>query len=255
MDCNIRAYSIFEQGKYRNNQEDCIYPTIDKITDQDRLFILCDGMGGHECGEIASSIVCDTMSKFINEYSFHGTLFSDSVIEMAVNKALDALDSQDNGAEKKMGTTMVLLKFHDNGATIAHIGDSRAYHIRPSKNGMSETRILFQTKDHSLVSELVRLGEMTEEEARHSKQMNIITRAMMPNLEKRPRADISHITDIQSGDYFYLCTDGMLDQMNNDNIRFIFSKSDASDIDKVKMLKGASLESRDNHSAHIIHIL
>ena len=255
MKFSIKAYAISEQGKYRSNQEDTIFPSEGKTSDSDRLFILCDGMGGHEKGEVASAAVCEAMSKYILSASKPEGEFSDDIIASAVEYALDVLDKLDDGSVKKMGTTMVLLKLHEGGATIAHIGDSRCYQIRPSKNGADATQIMFKTRDHSLVNDLIRLGEMTEEEARVSKQKNVITRAMMPHLDRRPKADIAHITDIQPDDYFYLCSDGMLDQMNDTNLKFIFSKSDASDLDKVNMLKGSSLESSDNHSAHIIHIL
>lgn len=75
---------------------------------------------------------------------------------------------------------MTFLKLHNDGATVAHMGDSRVYHIRPGKEG-ANTQILFVTEDHSLINDLIKTGELTKEEARHSKQRNVITRAMQPN--------------------------------------------------------------------------
>ncbi|MCQ2260698.1 MAG: protein phosphatase 2C domain-containing protein [Bacteroidales bacterium] len=254
MKYDLKAYSIWEQGRFRSNQEDNIFPELGKVTDNDRMFILCDGMGGHDNGEVASLAVCQTMSQYIQTHA-SGDSFSDEVLKEAVNAALDRLDMLDNGSASKMGTTMTFLQLHAQGATVAHIGDSRVYHIRPGKNGTEDTQILFVTEDHSLVNSLVKLGEMTPEEAKTSKQKNVITRAMMPNQERRVVADIAHLTDVREGDYFFMCSDGMLDQMDDDNLRFIFSKPGATDEEKVQMLKGSSLDSHDNHSAHIIHIV
>ena len=119
------------------------------------------------------------------------------------------------------------MKLHTEGATIAHIGDSRVYHIRPGKVA-NDTEIRFQTRDHSLVNDLIKIGELTPEEAKHSRQKNIITRAMQPCMERRPKADLYHTQDIQPGDYFMLCSDGMLEQMDDENIRFIFSDEGGS---------------------------
>lgn len=163
--------------------------------------MVCDGMGGHDAGEIASQTVCEAVSKSIlNDGHDEDGIFTKMDFIEALNSAYNALDEKDNGAEKKMGTTLALLKFHNDGVFIAHIGDSRVYHIRPGKTE-KETEILFMTEDHSLVNSLVKAGEMNREEARHSKQRNIITRAMQPGVD-RCEADITLITDIQPGDFF-----------------------------------------------------
>ena len=93
--------------------------------------------------------------------------------------------------------------------------------IRP-KTGKKED-IVFCTRDHSLVNDLIRVGELTPEEAKLSKQKNVITRAMQPNMERHPKADVYHTADIKKGDYFYMCSDGMLEQMEDENILFNFS--------------------------------
>ena len=149
---------------------------------------------------------------------------------------------------------MTFLKLHSHGCTIAHMGDSRVYHIRPGKNA-SDTRILFQTKDHSLVNDLIAIGELTEEEAKNSRQKNVITRAMQPHMEHRPKADVYHSADIQPGDYFYLCSDGMLENMENPQICYNFSEAAGTDEEKVHRLTQATSENRDNHTAIIVHIM
>lgn len=262
MKYTLEAYSIWEFGQRKDaaglpHQEDSLYPLFGRQSARDRLFILCDGMGGHEAGEVASATVCEAMSRAVLDGGRDAEgAFSDQDFADALAAAFDALDGKDNGAVKKMGTTMTFLKLHDAGATIAHMGDSRVYHIRPGKTG-NDTRILFVTEDHSLVNDLVKVGELTREEARTSRQKNIITRAMQPNMERRPRADVYHTADIRPGDYFYMCSDGMLEQAEMDDgtsLRNIFSEQGGPAEHKVEILRSVTKDNRDNHTAFIIHI-
>ncbi len=262
MKYKLKVYSIWEFGQRKDaegnpHQEDNLYPAFGKETEDDRTFILCDGMGGHDAGEVASATVCEAMSaSVLNRCRDAEGEFTDEDLQAAVAAAFDALDSKDNGAEKKMGTTMTFLKLHNEGVTIAHIGDSRVYHIRPGKTG-EETQILHETEDHSLVNDLVKIGELTREEARFSKQKNVITRAMQPKQERRPKADVYHTADIKPGDYFYMCSDGMLEQPEMENgqvLKNIFSAQGGTDERRIEILKGATEENRDNHTAFIIHV-
>lgn len=262
MKYKIKAYPIFEFGKRKDakgnpHQEDSIYPPLGSDASASNLFMVCDGMGGHEAGEVASRTVCDAISNSIlNDGHDSEGLFTNMDLLEALDNAYVALDKQDNGDEKKMGTTLALLKLHKDGATIAHIGDSRVYQIRPGKTE-KETEILFMTEDHSLVNSLVKAGEMTREEARHSKQRNIITRAMQPGVD-RSEADIALIKDIKRGDYFYLCSDGMLEQDEMEEgaaLKRIFSNEIPIPEEKIKILQGATANNSDNHSAYIIHII
>ena len=144
---------------------------------------------------------------------------------------------------------------HSKGATVAHIGDSRVYHIRPGDSDI-ETIILSKTEDHSLINDLIKIGELTKEEARHSSKRNVITRAMQPNID-RCKADIQHISDIKEGDYFYICSDGMLEQDEMENgaaLKRIFSNEVPNIKEKVSILKGATAENSDNHTAFIIEV-
>lgn len=239
------------------HQEDCIYPEYGKQKDSDRLFILCDGMGGHDAGEVASATVCDAMSrKILGDGNREDGVFTRELFDKAVDAAFKELDTKDNGAEKKMGTTMTLVKLHEEGAFMAHMGDSRIYHIRPGVNG-DDTKIIYESSDHSLVNDLVKVGELTRQEARNSKQKNVITRAMQPNLDNRPKSEIHETSDIRPGDYIYMCSDGMLEQADMEDgtsIRNVFSKAGGSDADKIKILRKVTEDNQDNHSAIIIHI-
>lgn len=252
MKFKIKAYNLQELGQ-RTNQEDSLFPALGKSTSDDRLFVLCDGMGGHEKGEVASATVCATLSRVILSAWHPGEVLSDELFLQALSAAYDALDAKDNGEERKMGTTLTFLCLHASGATVAHIGDSRIYQLRPaSKN--SPARIVFRTQDHSLVNDLVKIGEITEEEAKHHPQKNVITRAMQPCQEHRAKADIAHLTDILPGDYLYMCSDGMLEEASDENILNIITKPNATDEQKLEMLRNVTEENKDNHTAHLIHI-
>lgn len=263
MKYKLKVYSIWEYGQRvdsegKPHQEDSIFPAYGQQKETDRLFILCDGMGGHEAGEVASSTVCTAMSNSILESvpDIEGD-FCDDNLKKAIADAFNALDELPYGdvcGDKKMGTTMAFLKLHNKGCTIAHMGDSRVYHIRPGK-GREETRILFKTNDHSLVNDLIKVKELTPEEAKLSKQKNIITRAMQPRMERHPRPDIYHTVDIKKGDYFYMCSDGMLEQMEDEHILFNFSDATGDDENKVEILTQATSQNLDNHSAIIVHVL
>jgi protein phosphatase len=262
MEFKLKVYSIWEFGQRKDaegnpHQEDSLCPAYGAETANDRTFILCDGMGGHDAGEVASATVCDAMNQSIlNDGHDAEGVFTDDDFRQALTAAYDALDKKDSGAVKKMGTTMTFLKLHKEGATIAHIGDSRVYHIRPGKTE-HDTVILHRTEDHSLVNDLIKIGELTREEARHSKQKNVITRAMQPN-SGRPKADIYHTSDIKPGDYFYLCSDGMLEQDEMEDgtvLKRIFSGQVDSDEKRISILRGATDNNRDNHTAFVVHIL
>ena len=252
MKFEIKAYNLQELGQ-RQNQEDSLYPALGQSTNDDRLFILCDGMGGHEKGEVASATVCETMSKTLLSMWDPTQPLTDDMFQKALDAAYDALDAKDNGEERKMGTTMTFVCLHADGATVAHIGDSRIYQLRPAKDG-NPAQIVFRTQDHSLVNDLVRVGEITEEEAKHHQQKNVITRAMQPCQERRAKADITHLTDIQPGDYFYMCSDGMLEEATDENILNIITMPDKTDEEKLEMLRKVTEENKDNHTAHLIHI-
>lgn len=247
MQIQVSAKSIYELGQ-RSNQEDYIYPSGSELPSSSDLFILCDGMGGHEKGEVASETVCRTMSSYIESHPRKDGLFEEDDFQKALSAAYDGLDAEDTSSEKKMGTTLTFVKFHAGGCFIAHIGDSRIYHIRPATKS-----ILHVTRDHSLVNDLVSLGEMTQEEARTSKQRNVITRAMQPHQSRRAMAECRNLTDLQAGDYIYMCSDGMLEKNRDVDIVDILSRK-CSDEEKIEILKMETRDNQDNHSAFLIRI-
>lgn len=248
---DISYNTIYELGQ-RSGQEDCIYPAAGASDPGDGLFIVCDGMGGHDKGEVASQAVCKAMSEYVTAHAPADGSFSEEDFKAALSAAYDALDALDDGAVKKMGTTMTFLKFHKDGCLIAHIGDSRIYHIRPSQSRGKQ--ILHVTRDHSLVNDLVAIGELTPEEAKTSRQRNVITRAMQPKQERRTRADIRNIADVRPGDVFYMCTDGMLERADDADIAALLSSGRFTLAEKTAALVEQTKDNRDNHSALIVRV-
>ena len=232
--------SIHEIGQ-RENQEDSI------IQWNNRLFVLCDGMGGHEKGEVASQTVCLSLATWFDNNIKPDEPFCDDQLREAIEFAYTELDKYADDNPRQMGTTLTLLYIGSKGITAAHMGDSRIYHIRP------DVGVLYQSRDHSLVFDLFQAGEITYEQMATFPQKNIVTRAMTPGEDNRMRSDIIHITDIQPNDYFYMCSDGMMEKMTNNELLTLFS-ADMDDKMKVGQLKMATNQNFDNHTAWIIHI-
>ncbi len=244
-----KPLAIYELGK-RENQEDSIYPVIGKATADDRLFIVCDGMGGLEKGEVASQIICDSLSAFVNNYAPSDKPFSDDTFLDGLSAAYDELCNYSNfGTDSSMGTTLVFLYFHRHGCYAAHIGDSRYYHLRPSTR-----EILYRSKDHSLVTELYENGEISKDEMMTAEYKNVITRALIPGKGKLPSPEVVHIMDIQENDWFVLCTDGMTEKMTDSELLDIFCTPGATDKSIRQQLIYASSDNADNHSAYLIHV-
>lgn len=231
---------IHELGK-RSNQEDA-YAAADS------LFVLCDGMGGHQRGEVASRIVADTFVGCLADKVSNHAVLSDYDIGDAMQQTYRQIDTLDHGSTHRPGTTLTMLAFHRQGATAAYIGDSRIYHIRPSEN-----RMLYISADHSYVFDLFRIGEIGYDEIATHPRRNIITRAVMPGEEYREEPDIVHISDIRAGDYFYLCSDGMLEQMTDAELLQLLA-SNATDDDKRQQLIDATADNSDNHTAWLLRV-
>lgn len=247
----IRKPLCFTEIGKKDNQEDYLYPAI--ADTNTRVFIMCDGMGGHDNGEVASMTAGSTLGDYLSSC----TEIDLPTFEAGLAKAYDALDSIDTNSSKKPGTTMTCLCLNDDNYLVAHIGDSRIYHIRPSFFNKETKRggILYQSSDHSLVNDLLKAGELTEEEARDFPQKNIITRAMQPHLPKRYKADVYLFDNIQAGDYFFLCCDGILEQLSNDALCEILADKKLDDSQKLAKIKSiCDGNTRDNYTCWLIPI-
>lgn len=241
-------YGFTHIGKKPNN-EDALYPLPNEGTVTDTLFVVCDGVGGLDKGEVASATVVEAFTK---ELAHAPSPFSADQFNEALAKVYQKLDElEDPHAYKKMGTTLTLLKLHEGGAFMAHIGDSRIYHIRPE----AAHPILHCTSDHSLVNELFKAGMLTAEETINHPQRNVITRVVQPHQERPAAADIYETTDLQAGDYLFLCTDGVLEQLTDQQLVEILG-TQCSTVEKIRAIEAlCEGKTRDNWSACLVPIL
>lgn len=246
MKISIRnPFSLNETGQ-RENNEDSIFPKKNQATPDDNLFLVCDGVGGIEKGEIASSIVCNALSScapgnvpspVTEQYFLDAFYHAQEYIDHYITEHPDA---------HGMATTLTMLSLNESGASIMWCGDSRVYQLRKGK-------IIFRTSDHSYVGELVRNKVITEEEAAVHPQKNVITRAMQGQTAKPVKPEIVHLKDVKAGDQFFLCSDGILESLSNSAIETILSDNGHDTaIEKIEEL--CSVNSRDNYSCYLIRI-
>ena len=252
MKISIRKPIGYSQIGRKDQQEDAVWPLFSEVSSNNPCIVLCDGVGGSEHGEIASQ----TSSKVIGEYltkilkDIHAV--SDADLHEAVNLAYDELEKIDTEASDEgavsMATTLTCVCIHNDGILAAHMGDSRIYHVRPGQG------LLYQSADHSLVNTLLQAGEITLEEAKNFPRKNVITKAIQPHGKKRFKAEVQHLTDIQTGDYIFLCCDGVLEQLTNERLVEILSMK-CSDKEKLVLLEAESTDkTKDNYTAYLIPI-
>ena len=220
MDIKISVPQGFSEIGQKSNQEDTLFPDLYEVSENQRSFIVCDGMGGHENGEVASNCVAETIGRITSSAPLCTTDEMCELFEKALEEAynrLDALDKYDDG-ERKMGTTLAFLAICSNGLLSAHIGDSRIYQLRSGKG------VVFQTRDHSLVNELLASGDLDEKDAKNYVHKNVITRAIQPHQEYRAKASYNIISDVRKGDVFFLCSDGIVENIDNSELARLLLK-------------------------------
>lgn len=240
--------SLNEKGKRKNNQ-DSIYPFISANTAQQRLFMVCDGVGGANKGEIASRMVCEAIAAYFSEHT--STYIDEQYVSKAVKYA-EAKLARHTAVQAEcagMSTTLTLIWFDDatNRALVAWVGDSRVYQLR---NG----EVHFVTADHSLVNELVKRGDLTPEEAALHPQRNVILRAISDSGQPT-KTDVVEITDIQAGDYFLLCSDGILESIDESILEVILPDGNA-DLEKAQaqIYEMCDNLSNDNFSMYLLNV-
>jgi len=181
------------------------------------LAVLADGMGGYNAGEVASGIAVELirteMKKSLSNKSpeeLNGQN-AEQLIEMHSTRANTTIykASQSQPQYSGMGTTLVVALWHDNQLTVGHIGDSRLYRLR----GGALEQI---TRDHSLLQEQIDSGMITKEQARHSQNKNLVTRAV--GIDPEVETEI-HTYSVQPGDVYLLCSDGLSDMVTDEDVQ------------------------------------
>lgn len=201
----MRVLSFSEKGCIRKNNEDSflVLPSLG-------LYAVADGMGGHRAGEVASSTALQELEKWAPRFvELEEQALESELTEAFVQANRVVYESSTTEPENAgMGTTLTVLLVRSKTVVIAHVGDSRAYLWR-------DEALTSLTTDHSLVGELVRLGQISLEEAEKHPQRHVLMRAVgaEPEIELDCRS-----MSLQSGDVFLLCTDGFSNMISNQEL-------------------------------------
>ncbi|MDD2776100.1 MAG: Stp1/IreP family PP2C-type Ser/Thr phosphatase [Gallionella sp.] len=214
----LQVIAKTHSGMVRAHNED----TVD-YNASNGLVVLADGMGGYNAGEVASGIAVSVVLSEISQYLQSGSpldIDADTGEESAVS-LLRKYICQANGsifkaAEKQpqftgMGTTIVAGLFYDNRVAVAHVGDSRMYRLRGEI-------LIPVTRDHSFLQEQIDCGVISSEEARHSRNKNLVTRAVGIDEEVSPEI---HVHEVRVGDVYLLCSDGLNDMVADEDIQSV----------------------------------
>ena len=235
----VSSASATDKGLRRSINEDCVL-----VRDDLSLFVVADGMGGHAAGEVASQEVVDGIAAFVmatQAMSPDQTWPIPFDLEQTVNaNRLNAgfrmgnrrLASQiaTSNELQGMATTAVAVLIEGASATLAHVGDSRAYRLR-------DGQLDRLTRDHSWVEEQIRVGALTEEAARQHPWRNIVTRALSGSEDLE--VDIQEVA-LQSGDRLLLCSDGVFTVLDDDQITEVLRRE--TDLDQLchALIQGAN---------------
>lgn len=202
----LKAFAITDIGRKRKLNQDFVFASEQPVGKLPNLFIVADGMGGHNAGDYASKYTVETI---VEEISGSEDVLSVRSIRRAIETANDRIrqKSVEDSALYGMGTTVVVASCNDNVLEVANVGDSRLYII-----GEAIRQI---TRDHSLVEEMVRLGGLDREAARNHPEKNIITRAIGAGRT----VDVDFFTvELEKGDMILMCSDGLTNMLEDKEI-------------------------------------
>ena len=204
------SFSKTDIGKKRQLNQDYVYACDEKIGNLENLYIVADGMGGHNAGDYASHYTVDTVVREISNSLEKKSL---RIISKAIRTANELIRNKAREDQNLygMGTTIVVATISNHQIEVANVGDSRLYII-------SKEEIRQITRDHSLVEEMVRMGGMEPEVARKHPDKNIITRAV----GARDSVEVDFFAeDLKAGDVVLLCSDGLTNMLDDEEIKNI----------------------------------
>ncbi|MCS6982464.1 MAG: protein phosphatase 2C domain-containing protein [Flavobacteriales bacterium] len=165
---------------------------------------VCDGVGGNPCGDIASLVAAEAWTKFMSAEIQSGNTLSPSIMMRACHSAWKALinKTSEQTSCSAMATTIVACAAQGPHVQALHCGDSRLYHIRKGQ-------VLFVTRDHTLLNDLVQKGVVSEEEAKASGRSNVLSRVLTANPKRPPQPEFHILQPVFPGDLLLLCSDGV----------------------------------------------
>lgn len=193
----MRVFSATDVGQRRTQNQDFVFASESPVGNLPNLFLVADGMGGHNAGDFASSYSVKVIEETVAEDRDYNPV---KVLRHAIRKANEELRvaALRDPDREGMGTTIVAVTIAGHYAYVANVGDSRLYVIN--------TGIKQVTSDHSLVAEMVKMGEISAEEAKFHPDKNIITRAL--GAEEEVNVDFFEI-DLEMGSILLMCSDGL----------------------------------------------
>lgn len=209
----MKAFARTDVGLVRELNQDYLFTSETPVGTLPNLFIVADGMGGHKAGDVAARFAVETLVRYVESETEDSSPLR--VLQRAIETANEQLyeKAQNNEAFTGMGTTMVAAVIKEDILYVANIGDSRLYVV--------DEEIIQITRDHSLVEEMVRRGEIKREEARNHPNKNIITRAM--GTSRKIVADC--FEEPLSGQKVLMCSDGLTNMLTDEDIRMIMEES------------------------------
>ena len=222
----MKGYAKTDIGKAREKNQDYYY--IPSSQDDLQLFILADGMGGYNGGEVASKLATESLKKYIQN-NFESIEKSKEKILELIGNAMEYANmvvyekSKEEKELEGMGTTLEVCLIYNNKAYIGHVGDSRIYRIRKEV-------IRKLTKDHSYVQQLVEDKKITREEAKTHPKKNMLTKALgcTPYVEPDLRA-----RNFEKGDIFIMCSDGLTNMVEEKRIYELVKEDLNTAVDKL----------------------
>ncbi len=211
----MKAYAMTDRGRKRQINQDAVYYSAYPVGNLPNLFLVADGMGGHQAGDFASRFTIDNLVSLVEEAEGNNPI---SILNDGIRTVNDRLIDQaaSDPALYGMGTTLVAACVMGPVLCVANVGDSRLYII-----GEEEIRQI--TRDHSLVEELVERGEMERGSAAYEERKNIITRAI--GARRGVSADFFEVS-LEAGDTVLMCSDGLSNMVSDEVIAGIVSGRD-----------------------------
>lgn len=208
----MKSYCITDVGQRRVTNQDFVYRSDEPVGNLPNLYIVADGMGGHKAGDYASHYTAETLIESVTEDEEKNPI---KIIRKAIEKANERVLEKSLADEELagMGTTVVVATVIGHYLYVANVGDSRLYLITD--------KITQITKDHSLVEEMVRIGEINREQARNHPDKNIITRAV--GIKKEVKIDFFDMR-LEKGDLILMCSDGLSNMLEDREIEEIIKK-------------------------------
>ena len=209
----MKTFSKTDVGVVRDVNQDYVFASAQSVGNLPNLLIVADGMGGHRAGDYASRLAVEV---FCQEVENSTQTEPEATLRVAMQTANQKVyeTAQDNREFRGMGTTMVAATVIERTLYFANVGDSRLYVLNDEIKQLS--------RDHSLVEEMVRLGGISPEDAKHHPDKNIITRAI--GTKEKVEVDFFEYR-LKKGDIILMCTDGLTNMVEDEEIYHIVKKS------------------------------